>query len=236
MIQNKRRENEMKKHTYEVELMEKLPESIPLVEKGKITTKSEWYGHSFGDCVGRVYEDGEIKSFLAADCKNGTTEAFEKLIELEMTRTKHRCIVDVDTRRERTCVEHYVMRRVVGHGSEKKTVIDSCLDTFNNVKYEYTYEILFVADEEFKRYVYDTVKTDGPFTYGFASVLESLEHTVEEWAEEEEKGFKYDCGSIFAKFYDDFGNDIDAEFYSIGELMMCVNSVRIIDIKREIVD
>ena len=57
------------------------------------------------------------------------------------------------------------------------------------------------------------------------------------WAEEGEKGFRFNSdGSVSVKFYDDFGNDTDADFYSMHELMMCVNSVRLIELKREIVD
>lgn len=222
--------------TYGVELIEKLPEDIPLRKRGTITTKGEWYGHSFGDCIGRVYEDGEVKSFFTADRENGTTELFDTLRELGITRTKHRQLINRETGKERSCKEHYLMRRVVGHGSDKETVKDNCLDTCSNVKYEYTYEILFVLDDEYKRYVYDTVRTDGPYTYGLSSVLESLEDTVREWAEENEKGFSFDGGGMHVKFYDDFGNDIDAEFYGMYELMMCVNSVRIIELKREIVN
>lgn len=223
--------------TYEVELIEELPKNIPLTKKGIITTNGEWYGHSFGDCVGRIYDDGEKVSFFSDDRNNGTTELFDTLIGQGKTRVKQRLVIARDTGKERYCEDHYLVRKVVGHGSAKETVKDDCLDTCCNVKYEYTYEILFVADDEYKRYVYDTVKTDGTHTYGLSSVLESLEDTVMEWAEEGEKGFKLnDDGTISVKFYDDFGNDIDARFYSMSELMMCLNSVRIIELKREIVD
>lgn len=221
---------------YEVELIEELPENIPLKKRGTITTKGEWYGHSFGDCIGRVYKDGKAESFFTTDRKKGTTELFDILRKLGKTRTKQRWIHDRETRTLVGCVDHYVMRRVAGHGSGKETVKDNCLDTCNNVKYEYTYEILFVADDEYKRYVYDTVKTNGPYTCGLSSVLESLEDTVREWAEEEENGFWLKDGTVRVKFYDDFGDEIDAEFYSMHELMMCVNSVRIIELKREIVN
>lgn len=224
------------KKTYEVELIEELPGNIPLTKKGIITTNGEWYGHSFGDCVGREYEDGEVESFFTADRNMGTTELFDLLRSQGKTRTKQRWTHNRETRTLRGCEEHYVMRKIIGHGSGKETVKNDCLDTCCNVKYEYTYEILFVADDEYKRYVYDTVKTDGPHTYGLSSILESLEDTVMEWAEEGEKGFKLnDDGTISVKFYDDFGNDIDAVFYSMSELMMCLNSVRIIELKREIV-
>lgn len=223
--------------TYEVELIDKLPEAIPLAKKGTITTRGEWYGHSFGDCVGRVYDDGEVVSFFTADQKSGSPVLFNTLRTQGLTRTKQRMMISRNDGRERFCEEHYVMRRIVGHGSGKETVKDDCLDTCFNVKYEYVYEILFVADDEYKRYVYDTVKTDGPHTYGLSSVLESLEDTVLEWAEERKKGFRFgDYGTVIAKFYDDFGNDIDAEFCGIHELMMCVNSVRIVELKREVVD
>lgn len=83
--------------TYEVELIEDIPENIPLVKKGIITAKEEWYGHSFGDCVGRIYDDGEKVSFFSDDQNNGTTELFDTLRSKGMTQAKHRHVINWDT-------------------------------------------------------------------------------------------------------------------------------------------
>lgn len=225
----------MEEYTYEVELIEELPDYIPLKKRGTITTRGEWYGHSFGDCVGREYEDGEVESFFTADRNNGTTELFDLLRSQGKTRTKQRWVYNRETGKLQGVEEHYVMRKIIGHGSGKETIKNDCLDTCCNVEYEYTYEVFFVLNDEYKRYVYDTVRTNGPFTYGLNSVLESLEATVREWAEEGVKGFRLADEIVYMKSYDDFGNDIDAEFSSMTELLMCVNSVRIIDLQRKIV-
>ena len=37
-------------------------------------------------------------------------------------------------------------------------------------------------------------------------------------------------------FYDDFGDQIEAEFFNMRELLMCIHSVRLVELESEIVD
>lgn len=224
----------MGEYNYIVELIEEIPENIPVSKNGTIGTKKEWYGHSLGDAVGRIYDDGKIESFFKEDNDN---EWFNTLRNQGLLKSKHRNLIDRKTFAEYSCEEYYLMRRVVGHTSNMPTVTDRNLDDCCNVKFEYTFEILLVADDDYKRYITESIKTEGPHTYCLADKLESLEEVFEEWAENEEQGFKEsEDGGVTVTFYDDFGQSLDAEFYSIRELLMCVNSVRIVKLERTIVD
>ena len=41
----------MAEYKYEVELLEDIPEEIPLKKCGTIITKREWYGHSYAELL-----------------------------------------------------------------------------------------------------------------------------------------------------------------------------------------
>ena len=218
-------------YTYRAKIIENLPEGILI--NGTIVLKSEeeWYGHSYGTCVGIIFDDGEKKSFIAADGEG--TGNFDKLLEAGILKERHKYIVNTETGKERGIVYYYVMRKIVGHSSGLPTITEDCLDTCCNVQYHYTYEILLVGDEGDKRYVTVDVDTDGPHTFCLTDAIEDLEYTFEGWAEDKKYGFsKDDYGTLHCQFFDDFGHPIDAEFNSTRELMMCVNSIRIVKLQK----
>ena len=227
----------MENFRYKVELIEELSGCMDEIEKVvEIEAKKEWFGHSFGTVVGRIYTDGRVQSFFLHDVEAGKPEWFEMLRESGKLRQRHRRYVNRDTWEEYECEEFYLMHRVVGHTSEKPTVTDVCVDGCMNVRYEYTYEILLVADGGLKRYVTDTVYTEGSGAYCLADVMSSLEDTFEEWASEEKKGFRFCDGQLNVDFYDDFGETVDIDFPCVIELLNCINSVRIVDMKRTIIN
>lgn len=222
----------MAEYKYEVELLEDLPEEIPLKKCGIIITKREWYGHSYGDAVGRIYDNGKkVESFFKKDIEQGNTNLFDLLMKTGKLKEKHRMLVNYKTGEDRSCNEYYVMRRVKGHSSAKPTVTNR-MDNCRNVEYRYTYEILLAEEDGFKRYITNTIETDGMFCHGFSYELESLEDIFEEMIEEKREGFRKDKeGTIYVKFYDDFGEEIEAEYYRLRDLLLCVNSVRIIELE-----
>lgn len=227
---------DMENFRYKAELIEELPDCMDEIEKVvEIESKKEWFGHSFRTMVGRIYADGRVQSFFRHDIDAGKPEWFEMLRESGKLRQRHRCYINSDTWEKHECEEFYLMRRIIGHASEKPIVTDMCVDESANVKYEYTYEILLVADEELKRYITDTVHTDGIGAYCLADVMSSFENTFEEWASEEKKGFRFLDGQLNVDFYDDFGETVDIDFSCTSELMNCINSVRIVDMKRTII-
>lgn len=225
----------MEKYRYTLELIEDIPEYMGIDKIGEVESKKEWFGHSHGDPVGRMYTDGRVESFFNPDIERGTTDWFDILRNSGKLRQRHRHLINHETWEKYECDEFYLMRRVVGHSSEMPTITDVGLDTCMNVRYEYTYEILMVADDEFRRYITDTIYTKGPGTYSLVDVISSLEGTFEEWADEGKNGFGRKDGELRVNFYNDFGEPISANFYSVDELMMCINSIRIIDLKKTIV-
>ena len=220
-------------YTYKAKSIENLPEGILLNGTIVLKFEKEWYGHSYGTCVGLIFDDGEKKSFIAADGEG--TGNFDKLLEAGILKEQHKYTINIETGKERGVVYYYVMRKIVGHSSGLPTITEDCLDTCYNVQYHYTYEILLVGDEEYKRYVTVDVDTDGPHTFCLMDAIEDLEYTFEGWAEDKKYGFsKDDYGTLHCQFFDDFGQPIDAEFNSTRELMMCVNSIRIVKLQKEI--
>lgn len=225
----------MENFRYKVELIEDIPQYMGIEKMGEVESRKEWFGHSIGDPVGRIYADGRIESFFNHDIASGSTDWFDVLRNSGKLRKRHRILFNRGTWVKYKCDEYYLMRRVVGHPSEKPTITDASMDNCMNVRYDYTYEILLVADDELRRYVTDTIHTEGPGTYSLGDVMSCLENTFEEWAEEKEKGFeRNDDGELQVAFYDDYGEKVNLHFYSIDELMTCINSVRIIDLQKTI--
>ena len=224
-------------YEYKIELVEELPKEIPIKKNGTLDTRKEWYGHSYGKSVGRVYDDGKVESFFIKDQENKNTELFDVLRSSHLVETRHRNLINRKTREDKSCTEYYVMHRVVGHCSGLPTVTDEVLSSCMNVRYRYMYEILLVAEEGLKRYVTTEIRTDGPYIVCLYDEMNEIEELFEELAENEEKGFRLDDdGSIYVLFYDDFGDQIEADFFSMRELLMCIHSVRLVELESEIVN
>ena len=66
-------------YEYKIELVEELPKEIPIKKNRTLDTRNEWYGHSYGESVGRVYDDGKVESFFIKDQENKNTELFDVL-------------------------------------------------------------------------------------------------------------------------------------------------------------
>lgn len=225
-----------KKYTYEIELLEAVPEYMKIPHKGTVSSEKEWFGHSYGEAVGRIHPDGTMESLFKHDRKAGNCEWFEELLKKGILRSTHRHLIDMDTFVRKDYEEFYLMHKITGHSSGMPTVTGERMNGFWNVQYEYTYEILLVADDEYKRYITNTVRTEGRHLYCLFDEIQSLEDIFEEWAENGEKGFRLsaDRQSIKIDFYDDFGQDIEAEFENVNEILECINSIRIIDLKSKI--
>lgn len=224
----------MERKGYKIELVQPVPESVNLSTMETIVYDRDWYGHSYGRPVGRVYQDGTIESFLDDLC-NGNRKHFELLKESGVLRSRARHLMKQGSFKEYDCEEYYLMYRCVDHSSGSPTIINLNLDTCCNVAFKYTYEILLVADDEYKRYFNRTIETQGPFTHCLVDEMEQLREQFEEWIIMQENGLYQDeSGTIYIDFYDDFGSCFKGCFEGIPALMMCVNSVRIVHLEREI--
>lgn len=221
-------------YTYKIQLIEELPESIPLEKTGSITTEKEWYGSTFGESVGKILDTGEKESLFKKDRENNNTALLDILIASGKCKSIRREMYNREKEKFYKATFIYVMHRVIDHCSDKPTVTSEALDTPMNVEYEYTYEILLVADDEYKRYITKTIQTDGPHTYSLVDELESLERIFEEWLEDEKQGFRYCDEELELKFYNEVGEESYISFDSMRHLLMSINSIRIIDLKSKI--
>ena len=114
----------------------------------------------------------------------------------------------------------------------QQTITNDALDQNINVNFTFCYEILFVLDMEWKRYVAQKVQTHGPFIYGLYDIMISLTDCINEWAEEGKDGFRKDESGIHVLFYDLFGRETEQSFYDVDHLLLCLNSIRIYKIER----
>lgn len=204
--------------------------------KSQITTQSEWYGHSYADLIGIVYENGIKKSAFIKDQESGNFEILDSFI------ATGKLMEDIRYKKDGTSyTKYYVLYNVENHSSTKPTVVDTDLDNqVCNVKREFTYEIL-LGFEGKKRYITNTCRSTGPGGLSLPDVISELEDFFEMLFETNDKGFRSEkdvCDNhheiFYVDFYDNTGEEFTLWFDSIQEILDCVRSIRIIDIKTEI--
>lgn len=222
----------------EIESYEDIPEYTGLSNTKSIEVKDncEWNGHAYATCVGMIYDDGAIESYFKADKENGNTEIFDKLRNDIGMIKKHINFVDCETMKEKSGNRYFIPYRVKNHCSNKPTVIDSYVDGCSNVHYSVEYEIILIADEEFKRYITVEYETEGHYSSCFFDQVECIENMFQEWFEEGTHEFKItedDCKTV--TFYDETGESSDVEIFSIDELLSMITSIRVIKCEQNII-
>lgn len=219
---------------------EDVPEYTGLEKNSaSITVKDghTWDGHRYGTWVGRIYQDDEIKSGFYEDTKNNNTDIFDKLRKDMKLFEKHvTCIRGEDRNTLQCAVDYYIPYMVENHCSTKPTVIDTCIDFCNNVNYEMEYEILLVADEEFRRYITISYGTSGSFASTFFDQMGDIEEMFEAWFEEGEYDFRKVDGNMQVAFYDETGEKTFIDISCMRELLGMINSVRVIKCDRTIIE
>lgn len=183
-----------------------------------------------------IYDDGAIESYFKADKENGNTEIFDKLRNDIGMIKKHINLVDCETMKEKSGNRYFIPYRVKNHCSNKPTVIDSYVDGCSNVHYSVEYEIILIADEEFKRYITVEYETEGHYSSCFFDQVECIENMFQEWFEEGAHEFKItedDCKTV--TFYDETGESSDVEIFSIDELLSMITSIRVIKCEQNII-
>ena len=194
-------------------------------------------GDRWGQYVGRVYQDGKVVSAFTKDTAGGTSEIFDKLRNDVELVEKHVTVSDNgDYRKLVSVTDYYIPYIVENHCSTKPTVKDGHVDHCSNVKYKVTYEVLFVADEGFTRYLTFDYSTVGSYSSTFWDQISSLEDTLEEMFEYEENDFRMEDGERQVAFYDGVGEKLFIDLYSINELMSMISSIRVIGFETEIVE
>lgn len=223
----------------EMESYENIPEYTHLGNNTLIEIKdgSEWYGHAYAICVGMIKDDGTVESYFKIDKENGNTEIFDKLNnDIKLIR-KHYNFRDYDSGNFVGGTRYFVPYKVIDHCSSKPTITDTYVDRCSNVHYNVEYEILLVADDDFKRFITVGFETEGSFSSIFFDQVESIEDMFEEWFEENSHGFFVDDdGKKTVTFYDETGYDCDIDISSMRELLSMITSIRVIKCDRIIID
>ena len=225
------------KNVIEIESYENIPEYVGIKNTGSITVKDgyEWYGHSYGICVGIIYDDGTVDSYIKKDSENGNTDIFDRLrTDIRMIE-KRVTVRNYDTLKLKDATNYYIPFKVKGHSSQKETVTDSYVDGCMNVQYSVEYEILLVADYDLKRYITVEFETEGCFSSSFFDQIEDIEDMFEEWFEEGSCGFIVKDGYKTVSFYDEVGIRYDVDISSVRELLSMITSIRVIKCERKII-
>lgn len=195
-------------------------------------------GHGYGYEVGRVYNDGEIKSAFTEDHENGNTTIFNRLRNEVKLIEKDYHFVNWETNEERTGIRYFLPYRVKGHCSTMPTVTDKHVDNCYNVEYDVTYEVLFVAEDGYKRYITVDYSTEGTFATCFYDHMRDVEDILEDMFENETNGFHVENDYRTVTFYDDAGDvcDIEISMGSVQELLSMIASIRVIKCEQRIIE
>lgn len=226
--------------TIELVACVEVPEYTGLKNTKEIEVRDgcEWNGHACSTLVGMILDDGTVESHFKKDIENGNTEIFDRLRNDIQMIEKHVNLYNLETNQERCGRRYYIPYKVKNHCSDRPTVTDSCVDRVSNVHYSVEYEILLVADEDYKRYITVEFETEGSFASTFFDQIGNIEDMFEEWFEECSHGFSVDedySDYKTVRFYDETGEHCDIEISSIRELLSMIASIRVIKCDRKII-
>ena len=219
----------MKFYEYRQELIEEIPHEITLPKIRTLTTSQEWYGHSSADPIGRIYDNGRVWSYLEDDGLGSS--GFDLLRRLGMLKSRRSGLA---YSAEGAYIDYYLLRRVIGHSSTLPTIINRNLIYEGRARNHYTYEILLVANNEYRRYItYDIAQNaDSDFQPCLLSIASKLETIFKDWADNNLCGFTWLNDNICCQCYSDFGDECNIEFQNMQELLLCVNSIRLVKLKK----
>lgn len=196
----------------------------------------KWDGDRWGQYVGRIYKDGRIESAFTKDVNINSSEIFDRLRNDVKLTKKHVTVSDNDDYRKLvSATDYYIPYIVENHCSFKPTVTDCHVDNCSNVKYKITYEILFVADEGYTRYLTFDYATEGSYASSFYDQINDLEEVFDEMFENEENDFRMENGEKQVAFYDEVGEKLYIDICSTRELLSMISSIRVIELEKEII-
>ncbi len=213
-----------------------IPDYTGLNNNTLITVKDghTWNGDRHGSFVGRIESDGEVISYFKKDKENNNTYIFDKLREDVQLCQRSRTYAEGKDLKFAT--DYYIPYYVKNHSSQLATVTDSYVDHCSNAEYKVAYEVLFVAEDDFRKYLTIEYTTKGHWSSCFFDQVESLRDDLQGMFEDGENGFLKKDGQMTAEFYDGAGYGIDLELESIDELVSMIASIRVIKLETEIVD
>jgi len=213
-----------------------IPDYTELKNNTFITVEDgyKWNGDRHGTFVGRIESNGEVISYFKKDKENNNTYIFDKLREDVQLCQRSRTYADGKDLKFAT--DYYIPYFVKDHSSQLPTVTDSYVDHCSNAEYKVAYEVLFVAEDDFRKYLTVEYTTKGHWSSCFFDQVESLRDDLQGMFEDGENGFAKKDGCLTAEFYDGTGYGTDLEIESMNELMSMIASIRVIKLETEIID
>lgn len=193
-----------------------------------------WEGHRYATWVGRIYQNGEVKSAFTKDRESNNTKIFDKL-RSDMNLLEKSATIRRDNKMEHA-KDFFIPYAVRDHTSTKPTVIDKAVDRASNVHYSVEYEVVLVAGDGFVRYITVPYETEGYWSSSFFDQVENIEDMFDEWFRDGSHDFRDGEDGREVAFYDETGEKLFIGVESVSELLNMIASVRVIKCDRKIID
>lgn len=172
-----------------------LPPECTIDTKQGLHVEDGLYPHRWGLKVGETSREFGKSSYLTVDQRNGNTALLDKLIEVGAAQEYSRNIVrkvtseEGDVRwRDAYLTTYYLPYERVA-GTFRQPTAQEPIECAINVQTDAVVEVLFTTGD-WSRYVDFHIQTMWP-SVSMMDVIEDLEDTFLEWAEEEESGFSF---------------------------------------------
>lgn len=245
-----------------------LPSECTIDTKQGLHMDDGIYPHRWGLKVGETSREFGKNSYLTADQKNGNTALLDKLIEVGAAQEYSRNIVrkvtneEGDVRwRDAYLTTYYLPYERVAATFRQPTTQEP-IECAINVQTDAVLEVLLTTGDR-ERYLDIPIQTEWP-SVSMMDVIEDLEDTFLEWAEEEKNGFSFfssddeednaenddfdddddydddeedECHrAMKAMFFNEIGDGDKLEFENVQGLMRCIVSIRLVSVNNKIID
>ena len=221
--------------TYTGKVIAPLPQDFPMEAKKTFHCRKPWYGHQMGVLIGEVWEDGKTVSLFEKDDKEGNTKIFDAAKNLDAVRKETFTVYEDKLKK---VDRYFLVYQIEGHTSALPTVADKHIEDAYNVDNHLTVEFLFVSDEGYKRYLAMDYTTPGKMATSMYDLICDLKDElcdIDEEGHPTYPGFYMTKDGLNVTFYNEVGLEEDICFSSVNDLLLHLNSVRIVDLEHKIV-
>lgn len=212
-----------------------LPHDFPMEAQKTFHYRKPWYGHQVGILIGEVWEDGKVVSLFEKDDKEGNTKIFDMAKNLAAVRKEPFTVYEGTLKK---VDRYFLVYQIEGHTSTLPTVADKHIEDACNVDNHLTVEYLFVSDEGYKRYLsmsYTTPGDQATSMYDLICDLKDELYDIDGEGDPNYPGFYLTKDGLNVTFYNEVGLAEDICFSSVHDLLLHLNSVRIVALENEIV-
>ena len=246
-----------------------LPPECTIDTKQGLHVEDGLYPHQWGLKVGETSREFGKSSYLTVDQRNGNTALLDKLIEVgaaqEYARSIVRKVTDeagAERWRDAYLTTYYLPYERVA-GTFRQPTAQEPIECAINVQTDAVAEVLFTTGD-WSRYADFHIQTMWP-SVSMMDIIEELEDTFLEWAEEKEHGFSFfssddeeddaedddidddndyydddeedECyRAMKVMFFNEIGDGDELEFANVQDLMRCIVSIRLVSVDNKIVE